>query len=128
MRSPGLLLAAALIEGLEGVALVGFAAYVGLATAIGSSADPTTAAALTVTALLLGLGAAAAALGLYRRRKWGRGPAVVTQIFTLPVAGSFFQAGRFAVGAVLAAVAVLGIVLLFHPATTRQLLGEHRTG
>lgn len=129
VRSPVLFLTgAALVEGLEGVALIGFAAYVGVETAVGSAADPSTAAALTITTVVLGLGAVIAAVGLYRGRKWARGPAVVTQIFALPVAGSFFQAGRFLVGALLAAAAVLGIVLLFHPATTRQLLGQHPTG
>ncbi len=76
-----------------------------------------------VTVLVLALLPLLAARGLLLRRSWSRGPAVITQIMALPVAYSLLQADSVAVpaGAALAVVAVLGLVLLIHPATTRAL-------
>ncbi|MER6919324.1 hypothetical protein [Streptomyces spiralis] len=85
-----------------------------------------------VTVLVLALLPLLAARGLLLRRSWSRGPAVITQIMALPVAYSLLQADSVAVpaGAALAVVAVLGLVLLIHPATTRALgiKGPGRTG
>ncbi|MGV9345861.1 hypothetical protein ACWDSD_13800 [Streptomyces spiralis] len=76
-----------------------------------------------VTVLVLALLPLLAARGLLLRRSWSRGPAVITQIMALPVAYSLLQADSVAIpaGAALAVVAVLGLVLLIHPATTRAL-------
>lgn len=122
MRAPTPLLAAAVIEGLEGCALVGFATYIGVETVVSEPTSATSAVALTVTTVLLGLGALAVSVGLYGCHRWSRGPAVVTQIFALPVSATFVQGGRLAIGAVLALAGVLGLVLLLHPATTRKLV------
>lgn len=122
------LTAVALIEGLEGGVLVGVAAYIAGDTITGAVTDATSAAALAVTIALLGLGGLLVARGLYRRRRWARAPAALSQVFALPVAATFFQAGRAEVALPLGAAAVLGLVLLFHPATTRVLTEEHSAG
>lgn len=114
----------AAIEGLEGGVLVGFAAYVVRGTIAGAVTDTTSAATLAVTIVVLALGVLLVARALYRRRRWARAPAALSQIFALPVAATFFQAGRIEVAVPLGAAAVLGLILLFHPATTRALTRE----
>lgn len=116
---------AAAIEGLEGLALGGYAVYAGVETVAGEPNDAGSAWALAGTMLVLGAMAVFAAMALYRRRRWSRGPAVATQIFALPVAVTFLQAGRSGVGAILVVAAVAGLVALLHPATTRKLLEQH---
>ncbi|MGW0083499.1 hypothetical protein [Streptomyces sp. NPDC003393] len=76
-----------------------------------------------VTVLVLALLPLLAARGLLLRRSWSRGPAVITQIMALPVAYSLLQADSVAIpaGVGLAVVAVLALVLLVNPATTRAL-------
>lgn len=118
----------ALIEGLEGSVLVGSAVYIASGAVTGVVSDVGSAVALAITMALLGLGALVVARGLYRRRRWSRAPAALSQVFALPVAATFFQAGRVEVGLPLGAAAVLGLVLLFHPATTRILTEERRAG
>lgn len=122
MREPPRLInVAAAIEALEGLALVGYAAYFVIETVIGAASNTTSAVALTAVTALLGFGALLVGLGLYRCRRWSRAPAVATQVFALPVAVTFFQSGRADIGAPLAFVAVVALVALFHPATTQTL-------
>lgn len=69
-----------------------------------------------------------AAYGLRRVRRWSRGPALIMQLISLPVAWTLLHGdGAFvAGGAVLGALAVAGLVLLVHPSTT-DALGIRRT-
>ncbi|SEF86051.1 hypothetical protein SAMN05216223_102283 [Actinacidiphila yanglinensis] len=70
-----------------------------------------------------------AAYGLRRARRWSRGPALIIQLISLPIAWTMLHsdgAGIVAGGAVLAVLALAGLVLLVHPATT-DALGINRT-
>ena len=99
----------ALLLALEGVALVA----VGAADAVvgGSSTAARVAAAFAVGygLVLAGLG-----LALDRRRGWARSPAVVLNVFPLPIAAGAFQSGAWWAGLPLAALAGTALYLLFH--------------
>jgi hypothetical protein len=79
--------------------------------------------------LLLAAIPLAAAYGLRRARRWSRGPALIMQLLCLPVAWTLLHGDAPAIvagGAVLAALALAGLFLLAHPATT-DALGINRT-
>ncbi|MFF7383050.1 hypothetical protein [Streptomyces griseoluteus] len=123
---------AALLAALEGIALVvagGWVLVLGLAGAPDSRQQAVTGG---ITLLALALLPLLAARGLWLRRRWSRGPAVITQILALPVAYNLLQADSIAIGAgiALAAVSVTALVLLVNPATTRALgiTGPGRAG
>ncbi|MER6014649.1 hypothetical protein [Streptomyces bluensis] len=120
---PGRLTAAAALAALEGLAL---AAGGGAMLVLGLAGDPDDrqqAVTGGVTLIVLALLPLLAARGLFLRRSWSRGPAVITQIMALPVAYNLLQADSVAIpgGIVLAVVAVTALVLLVNPATTRAL-------
>ncbi|MFI1730926.1 hypothetical protein ACH40E_17170 [Streptomyces acidicola] len=120
---PGRLTAAAALAALEGLALaVGGGAMLVLGLA-GDPDDRQQAVTGGVTLIVLALLPLLAARGLFLRRSWSRGPAVITQIMALPVAYNLLQADSLAIpaGIVLAVVAVTALVLLVNPATTRAL-------
>ncbi|WP_174887104.1 hypothetical protein [Streptomyces abyssomicinicus] len=118
---PGRLTAAAAIAGLEGFALLAG----GIAMIVVGAGDGNLRSAVTggATLLALALLPLIAARGLLARRSWSRGPAVITQLLALPVAYSLLQADSVAIwaGILLAAAAVVGLVLLVHPATAQAL-------
>jgi hypothetical protein len=120
---PGRLTAAAVLTALEGLALaVGGVAMVVLGLA-GDPDDQQQAVTGGVTLIVLALLPSLAARGLFLRRSWSRGPAVITQLMALPVAYNLLQADSMAIpgGIVLAVVAVTALVLVVNPATTRAL-------
>ncbi|PRH79796.1 hypothetical protein C6N75_07735 [Streptomyces solincola] len=114
---------AAAIAGAEALALFAGGIYLLVTSVTGHPDGLTQAVTGGVTLLALGVIPLIAARGLLRRRSWSRGPAVVTQLMALPVAWTLLQADSTAIpaGIVLAALAVTGLVLLFHPSTTRAL-------
>ncbi|MDH6225041.1 uncharacterized membrane protein (DUF2068 family) [Streptomyces sp. MJP52] len=118
---PGRLTAAAAIAGLEGLALLAG----GIAMIVMGAAEGDLRSAVTggVTLLALALLPLIAARGLLARRSWSCGPAVITQLLALPVAYSLLQADSVAIwaGILLGVAAVVGLVLLVHPATTQAL-------
>ncbi|MER5480453.1 hypothetical protein ABT026_26290 [Streptomyces sp. NPDC002734] len=118
---PGRLTAAAAISGLEGLALLaGGIAMIALGAGDGDVRSGVTGG---LTLLVLALLPLTAARGLLARRSWSRGPAVITQLLALPVAYSLLQADSVAIwaGILLGAAAVVGLVLLVHPATAQAL-------
>ena len=58
------------------------------------------------------------ARGVFRGRRWSRGPAVVTQLILLPLAWSFKGGATTWVSVVLAVVAITALVGLLHPRST----------
>lgn len=115
------LISGAVIEALEGVTALGFGLYIGIEALVGKPHDM--ASALAVAALLLGAGAAmlAVARGLLRRMSWARSPAVLTQLFAIFIAYNLYQSKQTIFAAVLAACAVVALIMLFVPGTTRAL-------
>ncbi len=112
---------AAALCALEGLALLVGGVWMLVLGVTGDDRQQAVTAGVTV--LVLALLPLLAARGLLLRRSWSRGPAVITQIMALPVAYNLLRADSVAVpaGAALAVVAVLALVLLIHPATTRAL-------
>ncbi|WP_432168208.1 hypothetical protein [Streptomyces sp. bgisy031] len=120
---PGRLTAAAALAALEGAALlVGGVSMLVMGLA-GHPDDPEQAATGGVTLVVLALLPLIAARGLLKRRRWSRGPAIITQIMALPVAYTLLQADSVMIpgGIALAVVAVTALVLLVNPATTGAL-------
>ncbi|MFE4259342.1 hypothetical protein [Streptomyces sp. NPDC056883] len=111
---PRRLTAAAALTALEGLALVG-PGIADLYTAVFGGGDSLQAATGGVTLLVLAALPLVAARGLLLGRRWSRGPALFTQLMSLPVAwmlwtaeGAMKLAG---VGLALAAVAVTVLVV-----------------
>lgn len=127
--TPALGLAAALL-GLLAVVAVVFAA---LQIAATNSNRPVVG--IGTGLLLAGYGALlfATASGVWRGRRWSRGPAVAVSLIQLPVASSFAGGQTWWVAVVLAAVSVAVLVCLllrsstvvFVPPTTDQAAPDH---
>ncbi|MFI8522566.1 hypothetical protein ACIGEZ_32930 [Streptomyces sp. NPDC085481] len=126
---PGRLTAAAAVAGVEALALVAGGLYLLVRTLTDRPDELTSAVMGGATLIALGLIPLAAARGLWRRRSWSRGPAVITQILALPVAWQLLQADSVLIpaGVALAILALTGLVLLLSPSTT-EALGIKRPG
>jgi hypothetical protein len=118
---PVTLIAAAAVEALEGLAVLAVGLYVGVEAVVGSPNDLVSAIVLAIMAIGTGAGIIAVGRALWQRRRWGRAPAVLTQIFVLIAAISMIQSGRQVVGGVLVALAGAGAATVFSPASTRAL-------
>ncbi|MDN3026674.1 hypothetical protein [Streptomyces sp. S.PB5] len=114
---------AALLAGLEGLALVAGGVWMLVEGLAGEPDDRQSAVTGGVTLVVLALLPLLAARGLFARRSWSRGPAVITQVMALPVAYNLLQADSMAIpaGIALAVVAVAALVLLVNGETTRAL-------
>ncbi|WP_433477592.1 hypothetical protein ACQPZP_11345 [Spirillospora sp. CA-142024] len=117
--------AAAALEAAEGLAAVGFGAYTGVETATGAAVDPASAIGVTVLALAGGLGMLACARGLLRAGQWSRAPAVLTQLFALPVAWSLWQSERPGIAIPMGVVAILALIAVLSPPSTAWLVEDH---
>ncbi|MBX6382635.1 MAG: hypothetical protein IRZ07_06620 [Microbispora sp.] len=101
--------------------------YVGVETVIGRPTDMVTSIAVAGFGVACGAVLLWVAWGVWQVLRWSRGPAVVTQIFVLPVAISLIQSAQYGFGVPLIAAAVVGLVTLLAPASTRALMGEDGT-
>ncbi|GAA0577626.1 hypothetical protein [Streptomyces crystallinus] len=120
---PGRLTAAAAIAAVEGLALVAGGIFMLVMGLMGKPDQPRQAETGGVTLIVLGIIPLVAARGLLLRRRWSRGPALITQILALPVAWMFLTSNGPAipVGIAMAALAVTGLVMLVNPATAEAL-------
>lgn len=120
---PRRLTAAAAITALEGLALAGLGVYMLYVGIAGDSHSLQTAETGGITLLVLAALPLIAARGLRLGRRWSRGPALITQLMSLPVAWTLWTTGGAmtvaAVALALGAVAVLG--LLVNPTATEAL-------
>jgi hypothetical protein len=112
---------AAAIEALEGVVLLAVGVYVGVEAVAGSPDDLASAVVLALSAVATGAGIILVGRGLWQARRWGRAPALLTQIFAVIAAVSMIQSRRQVLGAVLIALAVAGAATLLSPPSTRAL-------
>ncbi|MFE2288299.1 hypothetical protein ACFXDJ_29545 [Streptomyces sp. NPDC059443] len=117
---PRRLTAAAALTALEGVALAGLGVYMLYAGIGGGSESFKIAETGGIT--LLGLAALPliAARGLRLGRRWSRGPALITQLMSIPVAWTLWNTGgAITVAAVALGVAAVAVVaLLVNPTAT----------
>lgn len=88
---PRRITAAAVLTGLEGVLVAGFGVASLVMLVLGKPDDPTQAATMAVTVLVLSLLPLAAARGLWLRRRWSRGPSMIVQLIALPAGWQLVQ-------------------------------------
>ncbi|SEH03744.1 hypothetical protein SAMN05444920_14313 [Nonomuraea solani] len=122
---PLTLLIAAVVVALEGLIALGLGVYVAVETLMGVPATLIGAVAEAVFGVLIGAGLLWVAWGgLFKMERWGRSPAVLAQIFMLPVGGTLIQSAQPQLGIPLIVVALTGLVTLLAPPTTQALYGE----
>ncbi len=121
---PMTLSTAAAVEALEGAAVLAAGLYVGVEAIIGRPHDMASAVALALMAILAGVCVILVGRGLWQVRRWGRAPALLTQIFAVIAAVSMIQSRRHIVGAIIIAIAVAGAAALLSPPSTKALLEE----
>jgi hypothetical protein len=101
---------------LQGLGLLGVAAFYVVEMFVATTTDLAAAAVAAGLAALAGTGLLLVARGLARGRRWARSPALLTQLLIAPVAVGLVQGGRWYVGVPLLLWAVGVAVLLFTPA------------
>jgi uncharacterized membrane protein (DUF2068 family) len=76
--------------------------------------------------LMVGYGAllASAAWGLWRGRRWSRGPTIATQLIQLPVGWSFVGGQTTWLALLLATMSVLTLICLLMPSSTALFAGS----
>jgi hypothetical protein len=127
-RRPLTLIISASVEAVEGVIALGLGLFVGWETIVGKPLDPASAIGVAVLALLGGLGMLAVARGLVRAERWGRSPAVVTQLFALFLAWNMIQSQHLWYGIPLVVGAILALVALLSGPTSAALFDEESPG
>jgi hypothetical protein len=120
---PLTLVVAAVILALEGLTALVFGGYAAVETLLGKPAD--VMSSLLVAAFGMGVGAGIVWVGwnILQEARWSRGPAVVTQIFALPL-GWTLAPEQPALGIPLIAVAVVAGACLLAPPSTKALMGD----
>lgn len=119
-RPSGVVRGAAAVAALESGGFVALAvAELSVLVAERVSVAVTTTAFFGVCGVALGW----CARGLHRLEPWARGPLVVAQLLLLAIAWTYSRPYAAAAAAV-AVLAVVGLVLLLHPATTHALSDE----
>lgn len=127
---PARLSAAAALTAVEGLALAALGGYMLFMGLAGSPDSPQQAEMGGLTVLALAVLPLVAARGLWLRRRWSRGPSLITQIVALPVAWTLVHGGGalIAAGIALAVAAVVVLVLLVNPTATEALgIGPRET-
>ncbi|WP_205718652.1 hypothetical protein [Actinomadura sp. WMMA1423] len=124
-KRPFTVQAAAALEAVEGAAAVGFGVFTGVETAAGAAVDPASGIGVTVLALAGGLGMLGCARGLLLAAQWSRAPAVLTQLFALPITWSLWQSDRLEIAVPLGVVAVLALIAVLSPPSTAWLIEDH---
>lgn len=126
---PGRITAAAAVVAAQGVVVAGLGVTMLVMLLTGSRADDTVQALTgAVTVLALAVLPLAAARGLWLRRRWSRGPAVIVQLMALPVGWQMAQNGGvwLAAGAAIALTALAVLGSLMSPAAAGALgIGPH---
>ncbi|MET7796387.1 hypothetical protein [Streptomyces decoyicus] len=127
---PARLSVAAALTAVEGLALAALGAYMLIMGLAGSPDSPQQAEMGGLTVLALAVLPLVAARGLWLRRRWSRGPSLITQIVALPVAWTLVNGGGalIAAGVGLAVAALVVLVLLVNPTATEALgIGPRET-
>ncbi|AKH84717.1 hypothetical protein AA958_23720 [Streptomyces sp. CNQ-509] len=121
---------AAVLTAVEGIVIAALGGYELVLGIVGEPDSTRQAVFGGLTVLALAVLPLAAALGLWRQRRWSRGPSMITQILALPVAFAMVSTGgtMLALGLVLGAVAAGALVCVLSPSTAEALgVGPSRT-
>jgi hypothetical protein len=108
---------------LQALALFVICGFYGVGLAGGDIGDPARTVVLTVLIAVFGAALAGLAWAWWRGSEWTSTPTVVWSALLVPVAWGVLQSGLIAVGALLLAVALIGIVLALVSGTPRQTPG-----
>ena len=117
-NTPAPLIVAASLVAIEGLLLLGYAV---LEVASLDTDRAEVAVTTSLFVLLYGGGLVGCAWALTRLSSWARSPAVLAQLIQLGVAWSFRGGDTTLVALVIAAVAVIVLVGLFHPSSLAAL-------
>jgi hypothetical protein len=109
-------------------ALLAFEALIGLGYAaleVGQVRMTRAAVGVGVAILMAGFGLLllVVARGVFRGKRWSRGPAVAAQLILLPIAWSFRGGATTWVSVALAVVAIAVLVGVLHPRSTAVFIG-----
>ena len=107
---------AAALVGLQGLGLLGVAVFYLVETALGRAEETRGALITAALAAFAGLAVLLVARGIARGRRWSRAPAIVTQLFLLPIAVAQLQGGLWAVGGPMLLWGLVLLGLLLSPA------------
>jgi hypothetical protein len=120
---PRWLVAAAVVVGLEGLALLAYAAFLGVETVVSTPEHRDVATGSATFLALIGVALCAVWWALWRRQGWAAGAAVTAQLVSVAIAW-YMLAARFWLGGIpLAVGVVVALVGLFAP-STRTALGR----
>lgn len=114
---------AAAVVLVEGLALLGFGAWLGVELLVSEPSNREVASGSAVYFLVLGALVLLLAWSLWRRTGWSHGAAVFVQILALPLAWTMLRAGTWWLAVPTAALAVAALVALLRPGT-RSALGR----
>lgn len=105
-RIPVLLVVPAVVVLLQGLVAVALGVLVGVDALRGGAENVPAAELMAAFGVVAGVCLVLVGRGLLLRRRWGRAPALVTQIICVPIAVAVVQAGQYVVGVALCALAV----------------------
>ncbi|MDF5756489.1 hypothetical protein [Spongiactinospora sp. TRM90649] len=123
-KRPLSLVVAAVILAVEGLVAFVLGCVVGVLTVTSRPSDLVTSIVVAAFGLLVGAGLIWVGWGLFTAQRWGRSPAVLTQIIAVPVAITLIESGQPAMGVPLIVAAAVAAVGLLAPPTTRALYGD----
>jgi hypothetical protein len=109
------------IVAVEGLLLAGYGV---LEAAAISTGRVTMGATTAIFFLAYGVGLVSCAWGLWRLHSWSRGPVILAQLIQLGVAWSFRGGETTLIAAALAVAALVVVVGVLHPASTRAIVGD----
>jgi hypothetical protein len=119
-RRPFTIVMAAALLALEALIGLGYAAI-----EVGQVRMSRAAVGVGVAILMAGFGLLllVVARGVFRGRRWSRGPAVATQLILLPIAWSFRGGVTTWVSVALAVLAIAVLISVLHPRSTEVFVG-----
>ncbi len=109
------------MSALQAAALLGICVFYAVGLVRGESDSPARAAMSIVLIAVFVVGLAALSAGWWRGAAWPSTPTVVWNALLLPVAWGLFQGGQGPVGAVVLAVALVGILAALASGSRREL-------
>ncbi|RJL25176.1 hypothetical protein [Bailinhaonella thermotolerans] len=118
---PFTLIAAALVVALQGLVAFGLGAFVGFLTLTEGTDNIPGEVFQIVFGLALGIGLLVVARGILQAERWTRGPAITVQLFIAPIAFFMLQNAMYAPGIPLTASAVIVLLTLLSPPSTRAI-------